>query len=135
MYNGIIVSDTAPTNVTGYAWIKILPDGTREWYHLDKDTQEWVLDDTEPASNGPAGPEGPQGEPGVAGLDGSTGPQGPKGDTGDTGSAGQAFQFPVNYVIINTSGTNPATELGYGTWARVWENQLPAVVFAWKRTA
>jgi hypothetical protein len=25
-------------------------------------------------------------------------------------------QFPVGYVLINTTGTNPATELGYGTW-------------------
>jgi microcystin-dependent protein len=25
-------------------------------------------------------------------------------------------KFPVGYLLINTTGTNPATELGYGTW-------------------
>lgn len=47
--NGIIISDAPPVNVTGYAWVKPLPDGTREWYIFDKDTQKWVLSDREPA--------------------------------------------------------------------------------------
>lgn len=49
MYNGVIISSSPPSSVTGYAWVKPLDDGTREWYHLDKDTQSWVLDDTEEA--------------------------------------------------------------------------------------
>lgn len=49
MYNGVIISDSAPTHVTGYGWLKIAPDNSREWYHFDKDTQSWVLDKTEPA--------------------------------------------------------------------------------------
>lgn len=49
MYNGIIIADSPPSHVTGYAWIKVKPDNSREWYHFDKDVQEWVLDSTEPA--------------------------------------------------------------------------------------
>lgn len=29
------------------------------------------------------------------------------------------FEFPVGYVVLNMSGTNPGTELGYGTWVNV----------------
>lgn len=50
MYNGIIVSSSAPSGVTGYAWLKILPDGAREWWSFNKDTQQWDLDNIEPAS-------------------------------------------------------------------------------------
>ena len=49
MYNGIIVADSPPSGVTGYAWIRVMPDGSREWRHLDIPTQQWVLDSTEPA--------------------------------------------------------------------------------------
>ncbi len=31
---------------------------------------------------------------------------------------GAAFQFPVGAVYINVTGTNPNTELGYGTWVQ-----------------
>ena len=49
MYNGIILSDSPPSHVTGYAWIKVNPDGSVSWYSYNKDMQEWVLDRTEPA--------------------------------------------------------------------------------------
>lgn len=26
------------------------------------------------------------------------------------------FQLPIGYVVSNTTNTDPATELGYGTW-------------------
>jgi hypothetical protein len=45
------------------------------------------------------------------------------------------FQFPIGYVVFNTSGNNPGAELGYGTWNRVGEEQLPAVLYAWRRIA
>lgn len=52
MFNGIIFSDSAPANVTGYAWVKVMPDGSREWYSYNKDSHQWVLDHTDiaPAS-------------------------------------------------------------------------------------
>ena len=50
MFNGIIFSDSAPSHVTGYAWIKRLPDGAREWYFFNAETQQWELDNTEAAS-------------------------------------------------------------------------------------
>lgn len=50
MYNGIIFSDAPPDHVTGYAWVKRSPDGSKEWHHFDKDTQSWVLDIAEAAS-------------------------------------------------------------------------------------
>lgn len=33
--------------------------------------------------------------------------------------AGGGFEFPVGYVLISTVNTNPATFLGYGTWANI----------------
>jgi hypothetical protein len=53
---------------------------------------------------------GPQGPPGAD----STVP-GPKGDQGDPGVGG--FTFPVGWVLISKANVNPATFLGYGTWA------------------
>lgn len=32
---------------------------------------------------------------------------------------GGSFQFPVGYIFISADSTNPATALGYGTWASV----------------
>ena len=47
------------------------------------------------------------------------GPKGDKGDKGDTGEAGApgGFQFPVGWTLISKCNVNPATFLGYGTWA------------------
>lgn len=49
MYNGVIISDSPPANVTGYGWVKILPDNSVEWYSFDKDSQLWVKDITQVA--------------------------------------------------------------------------------------
>ena len=49
MFNGIIISDSAPSGVTGYAWVKVNEDGSRGWYGFNKDTQQWELENTEAA--------------------------------------------------------------------------------------
>jgi hypothetical protein len=66
---------------------------------------------------GPTGDTGPEGPAGPKGDTGDTGPQGLTGETGPEGPAGSAFEFPVGHVLIDTTNTNPATWLGYGTWA------------------
>lgn len=88
LINGLIISDTAPTEVTGYAWIKALPSGDRQWYELNKDTQEWELTSTELASAGEQGPPGPQGIQGIQGEVGLAGPQGIQGEQGLPGEVG-----------------------------------------------
>ena len=37
-------------------------------------------------------------------------------DAGDTMPVGNQFQFPVGYVVSNTTNTDPNTDLGYGAW-------------------
>lgn len=34
-------------------------------------------------------------------------------------SSGSGFEFPVGHILIDSTGTDPATYLGYGTWAKV----------------
>lgn len=34
-------------------------------------------------------------------------------------SSGGGFEFPVGHILIDSTGTDPATYLGYGTWAKV----------------
>src|SRR3990167_3696913 len=85
---------------------------------------------------GPAGPEGPTGPQGDAGPTGATGPQGdagapgaqgpqgiqgsqgPEGDAGPQGPPGDiSGAWPVGSVFLSVVSTNPATLLGFGTWA------------------
>lgn len=85
------------------------------------------------------GDKGDKGDPGEDGADSTVpgppgadstvpGPKGDKGDKGDTGGQGiqgiqgppgssGGFEFPVGWVLISKSNINPATFLGYGTWA------------------
>lgn len=66
-------------------------------------------------ADGATGPQGPQGDPGTPGTDGTdgadgaTGPQGPPGDVSGA--------WPVGAVFLSVVSTNPATLLGFGTWA------------------
>lgn len=97
---------------------------------------------------GPQGDPGPQGPQGPAGADGAQGPQGSQGAQGPAGAdgqgvptggtAGQVLQkasgadfdaqwaspasgeaFPVGSVFVSAVATDPATLLGYGTWAAI----------------
>lgn len=45
--DGIVVSDSEPTVPGKVTWLKILPDGSREWY--EKSDSGWTLAKTEPA--------------------------------------------------------------------------------------
>ncbi len=45
--DGIIISDTAPTASDKIIWLKILPDGSREWY--ERSDGNWSLIKTEAA--------------------------------------------------------------------------------------
>lgn len=85
--------------------------------------------------SGSTGPEGPQGEigpQGIQGIQGVQGDPGPAGEDGADGAAGNngapgadgataaqvaALVYPVGAIYISTVGTNPATFLGFGTWA------------------
>ena len=66
-------------------------------------------------ATGAPGATGPEGPPGADGADGAQGIQGIQGATGPQGDPGQAW--PVGSVFIAVVSTNPATLLGYGTWA------------------
>ena len=47
-----------------------------------------------------------------------------KGDTGAAGASGITWQFPIGYVLIDTSNTNPASFLGYGTWQQFADGRV-----------
>ena len=67
---------------------------------------------------GPQGPKGDTGDTGPQGLQGIQGIQGPAGDTGPAGADAVASSaWPVGSVFTSVVSTNPATLLGFGTWA------------------
>lgn len=68
---------------------------------------------------GPQGPKGDKGDPGIQGPEGPQGIPGPQGDPGADGQdgSGVSWEFPVGYILMSAVNTNPATFLGYGTWA------------------
>lgn len=67
---------------------------------------------------GAAGAQGPQGIQGVKGDTGDTGPEGPEGPEGPQGPAGDvSAAWPIGSVFISVVSTDPATLLGFGTWA------------------
>lgn len=61
---------------------------------------------------GPQGAQGQKGDTGNQGPQGATGPQGPAGADANISAA-----WPVGSVFISVVATNPATLLGFGTWA------------------
>ena len=80
---------------------------------------------------GPAGNDGNDGAQGIQGVPGDTGPQGsqgiqgiqgPQGPQGEPGVGG--FTFPVGYILISVVNTNPATFIGYGTWANIGAGRM-----------
>lgn len=75
----------------------------------------------EPGEQGPQGIQGiqgPAGEVGESGATGATGDTGPTGETGTKGDDGDpAASWPIGSVFISVVSTNPATLLGFGTWA------------------
>jgi hypothetical protein len=91
--------------------------------------------DGDDGAAGAQGPQGPQGIQGPAGADGAAGAQGIQGPQGDAGAQGiqgiQGIQgvqgpagtpggeasWPVGSLFLATVATNPATLLGFGTWA------------------
>ena len=75
-------------------------------------------------NTGPQGATGSQGIQGETGATGQTGAQGAQGQQGTQGQQGiqgppgdASLAWPVGSVFISVVATNPATLLGFGTWA------------------
>lgn len=67
---------------------------------------------------GDTGSQGPAGNDGAVGAQGPQGIQGIQGIQGEQGPAGPgAAEWPVGWLLFSEVNTNPATFLGYGTWA------------------
>lgn len=78
---GIIISATEPLSPGNrYTWLRILPNGVREWH--EPSDGGWIKVAEESATSGP------QGEPGPKGDQGNPGPAGPAGAAGDDGLPG-----------------------------------------------
>jgi len=93
-----------------------------------------------PGADGSQGPQGPPGQPGadstvpgpqgLQGIPGAEGPQGspgadstvpgPQGPPGDVSTA-----WPVGSIFMAAVSTNPATLLGFGTWAAFGAGRVP----------
>src|SRR5688572_6930180 len=98
---------------------------------------EDALSEIEGGAQGPAGPEGPAGPQGETGPTGATGPagdtgpagptgpegpegpEGPQGPQGEPGSGDASAAWPVGSVFLSVVATDPATLLGFGTWAAI----------------
>ena len=72
------------------------------------------------ANAGPAGPQGPAGSQGPQGDDG---PQGIQGIQGPPGSISACW--PIGSIFMSAVATNPATLLGFGTWAAFGTGRIP----------
>lgn len=44
----------------------------------------------------------------------------------EDGDVATNLQVPIGYVVMNTTNTDPATELGYGTWSALGSNTIGA---------
>lgn len=96
MFNGVIIADNPPAHVTGYAWIKPLPDGSREWYAFDKELQDWVLSNTEAA---PATLSHSHPTHGDINFTGTVSADGDQGLTGAKTIAGYTFTFKKGLLV------------------------------------
>lgn len=46
-----------------------------------------------------------------------------------------SYQFPIGYVLINTTNTDPFDDLGYGAWtARGSASQGGTTIYYWQRS-
>lgn len=92
--DGIIISDTAPTGKNKYTWLRILPDGTREWYEPDDDS--WQLVKTEPAC---AELDHSHPEHGDINFTGTVSADGDAGLTGQRTLAGYTLTFKKGLLV------------------------------------
>lgn len=53
----------------------------------------------------------------------------------DTMPAGNSFLLPVDYIIARANNVDPATDIGYGSWASIGTQVIGAVtVYYFQRT-
>src|SRR3990167_7209436 len=107
-----------------YLWREdhIIEPGTILLANLAQEVLDGITGPAGPEGDaGPTGATGPQGDagaPGAQGPQGIQGIQGPQGDVGAQGPPGDiSGAWPVGSVFLSVVSTNPATLLGFGTWA------------------